>query len=701
MPTTIVNKQVDNLRQYTDRNMVVRADRDHFRVSSSNPFKRLIVWTQAKLLPASQTQQITEARARFIDAIGNRYGSEGGAVARDVLGANSRKPLRSRDIGQVFDTLDQIRAGQPPPAQRAPATSGASVPGPGDPPVAKSATPATTEHPAVSLAAAQDSAIGGGPSGGPADDPPEPLENDPVSQEEQFYTPAANPVDDPPAAAAAAIDPAEANVQGDPVSQEEQFYTPAANPVDDPPTAAAAAIDPAEANVQGDPVSQEEQFYTPAANPVDDPPTAAAAAIDPAEANVQGEPDADPLLEPYLNAGISTEHAQPLLAAGIPADQALQFRVDIDQRGDDPEEVFQSGLPLERLRMAYRQGLDLDTAHLLHDAKLLHPFIVRDIYGTHQIPITEDTLIRFSDLSVSQEPKAFGRGSTSTVYKVGYNDGKFRIFKPLAPPDPSGHQPFGWSAREIGIDRHNQRIAVRNIATCRLAKALGFDVVAQTQLGLHTLQGAAPGAPAQLGLVMELAPGKAALDYKAEDNAVFELPEVRRDLTKLQLLDCLTAQGDRHAGNYFIDVRPDGGVRVTGIDNDQCLGPKVHNPDQIRRGPRNGPSWGYRSCGLPPVVDTDMVEAVLAMSPEKIRSLLGDILPPGEVEATVQRLNAIQDHIVGLEPLDRIIDPDGWADARVYEHTNFTNSYFARESATNAGIAAFGDEKAALDAMGF
>ena len=626
MPTTIVNSQVENLRQYTDRNMMVRADRDHFKVSSSNPFKRLIVWTQAKLLPASQTRQITEARARFIAAIGNRYGLESGAVARDVLGASSRKPLRSRDIRQVFDTLDQKWLGQPPLAQRASATSGASVPGPGDPPVAKSATPATTEHPAVPLAAAQDSAIGGGPTGGPADDPPEPLENDPVSQEEQFYT--------------------------------------------------------------------------PAANPVDDPPTAAAAAIDPAEANVQGEPDADPLLEPYLDAGIPTEYAQPLLAAGIPVEQALRFREDIGQRGDNPEEVFQSGLPLERLRMAYRQGLDLDTAHLLHDANLLHPFVVRKIYVPHQIPITKDTLIRFTNHSVTQAPKALDKGAFNTVYTVGYNDGKIRVFKPLAPPDPSGQQPVGWTAHQIGIDPHDQRIAERNIATCLLAEALEFDVVAKTQLGLHTLQGAAPGAPPQLGLVMELAPGRAALDYENDDNAVFELPEVRRDLTKLQLLDCLTAQGDRHAGNYFIDVRPDGGVRVTGIDNDQCLGPKVHNPDQIRRGPRNGPSWGYRSCGLPPVVDTDMVGALLAMSSVKIRSLLRDILPPAEVEATVQRLNAIQDHFVDLQ-LNRIIQPDGWAGARVDAHTTFANSYFARESAMNAGIAAFGDADAALEAMGF
>ena len=108
---------------------MVRADRDHFKVSSNNPFNRLIVWMQAKLLPASQTRQITEARERFIAAIGNRYGDEGRAAARDVLGANSRKPLRSRDIRQVFDTLDQKWLGQPPSAPLESATGHASVPG--------------------------------------------------------------------------------------------------------------------------------------------------------------------------------------------------------------------------------------------------------------------------------------------------------------------------------------------------------------------------------------------------------------------------------------------------------------------------------------------------------------------------------------------------------------------------------------------
>ena len=51
-----------------------------------------------------------------------------------------------------------------------------------------------------------------------------------------------------------------------------------------------------------------------------------------------------------------------------------------------------------------------------------------------------------------------------------------------------------------------------------------------------------------------------------------------RELTKLQLLDQLTGQGDRHRGNYFVDIQGSGNkvtVKVTGIDNDLCFGSKI------------------------------------------------------------------------------------------------------------------------------
>ena len=589
MPTTIANSQVENLRQYAEGNMVVRADGDHFEVSSNNSFDRLIVWTQGKPLPASQTRQVTEARERFVAAIGNRYGPEGGAAARDVLGANSRKPLRSRDIKQVFDALDRKRLGQPPPAPRESAISRASVPSPGD--------------------------------------PPGPRENDLVAEGVQRQTPAAAPLDDPPAAAA--------------------------------------------------------------------PP------IDTAAMEVQSEPQADPLLEPYQRAGIATEYAQRFLEVGLSPEAAAKFLQRVAERGDDPQEVFQSGVPLKLLRAAYvRYRLGLREARVLHEMGL-GTSIVREVYKPHKLPLGADTIIRYTDRNVTEALHELGHGQFNTVYSVKHDDGNRRIFKPLTPPDPKRQKKVqeGWGASQNGIDPYDPKTAVRNLSTCRLAEELGFDVVVRTELGLHTLPGATQP---ELGLVMEVAPGKAAGDLSPGTTAdVFTMNGVRREITKLQLLDCLTAQSDRHGHNYFLSDRPGGGVRVAGIDNDQCLGSKVHHPDVLRRGLQGEPGKGFRGCGLPPVIDTDMAKTLEQLTPERVGQLLGDKLQPDEVHATLQRLSAIKDHIAHLRQEGRIIKPDGWADAIVDAHTDYTNSYFQREYTISLAIATYGDASAALKALGY
>ena len=909
---------------------MVRAGRDHFKVSSNNAFRRLVVWMKAKLLPASQTRQITEARERFIAAIGNRYGAEGGAAARDVLGASSKKPLRSRDIRQVFDALDRMRPGQPPPAPRESAAGRTSVPGLGDPPAARSATPATTEHAAASPAVSQCPAIGRGPLGDPADGAPgfrmqvdpqtgqrgvngyspdrlpagglfyrelqeagtglcgmhalnafcggpvvgadeykrmsieitldrmetqaahrdvlrallkEDFSSDPAVSGALLARFAMNGRLDPACAHAAvemgvtipdAADSPEAHAQvrarinafpgdrlmvgysrgdsgaahmialrreedghwqvldslkasmeppkraanladcldalpkgltivhlhgdfsfrssvaappageasqvaaapqrespdapvGTPGPRENNFFaegvqqhTPSANPPDDLPPPAFGESDlarmavpeqtaipdwqhdlPPPAYRESDLARMAAQVHGSTAGPLDDPPAAAARSIDSAGVEVQGGTRAGPLLQPYLRAGIPTEYAPPLSAAGIPPENAVPFLRQIAHHGDTPREVFQSGIPLDLLIEAYRSGVGLREARLLHGANL-PASVIQSAYAPYRVPITSDSIIQYTDGNVTRAPRVLGSGAFNTVYAVEHDDGERRIFKPLAVPDPNRQQPIerGWVADETGIDPYDPRTAMRNLSTCRLADELGFDVVVRTRLGTHTLPGAAQGARPQLGLVMEFAPGQAAFAYPT-DTDVFERPEVRRELTKLQLLDCLTAQGDRHAGNYFIDVRPDGGVRVAGIDNDQCLGSKVHDPAVIRRGRRNEPGRGYRSCGLPPVIDTDMAGALLQLTPQRIHELLDDKLSPEEVDATVQRLAAIKNHIERLRQQGRMIEPDGWAGAGVSVHTDYTNSYFARESARNAGIAALGNAAAALDAMGY
>ena len=678
MPTTIANSHVENLRQYADGNMVVLAEGDHFEVSSNNSFDRLIVWTQGKPLPASQTRQVTEARERFIAAIGNRYGAEGGAAARDVLGANSRKPLRSRDIRQVFAALDRKRLGPLPPAPRESAISRASVPSPGD--------------------------------------PPGPRENDLVAEGVQRQTPAAAPLDDLPPADIRENDLARAEAEQvagpDSLSETELASTlvaeQAAGPDSLSETELASTV-VAEQAAGPDSLSEtvlargDEMEWAAGPgwldNPLYAPPAAAAPPIDTAAMEVQSKPQADPLLEPYQRVGIAPEYAPPFLAAGMPPEAAGKFLQSIIKRGDDPEEVFQSGFPLELLLEVYSSPLlRLCDAHLLlelHNAGM--DSSMTEVYIDYYLPVATDTMIRYTDRNVTQPLHELSHGRFNTVYEVEHDDGERRIFKPLPPPDLTRKNKVerGWVASRTGIDPYDPQTAVRNLSTCRLAEELGFDVVVRTELGLHTLP---EGTRPVLGLVMEVAPGQAARDVPPEID-VFTQPDTRREITKLQLLDCLTAQGDRHGRNYFIGVRPGSGVRVGGIDNDQCLGSRVRHPDVIRRGLHGDPGRGYRGCGLPPVIDTDMARALEDLTPDRVGQLLDDKLHPDEVDATVERLSVIKDHIEHLRQEGRIINPDAWGSAIVEQLTDYTNSYFQRERKLALEKGVFGNAAAALKVM--
>ena len=146
--------QAGNLRRFTDRELTVRIDGDQFRTSRNNAFSRLVVWAHTDLLPSIRTRRVTEARERFIAAVGNRAGSEVGAAPRDVRSAGST-PLTSRDVRQVSGTPTRRGSGRPLPAPRESAASRPRVPAPGDPSDTQSETPGATGHAAASLAAPQ------------------------------------------------------------------------------------------------------------------------------------------------------------------------------------------------------------------------------------------------------------------------------------------------------------------------------------------------------------------------------------------------------------------------------------------------------------------------------------------------------------------------------------------------------------------
>lgn len=319
-------------------------------------------------------------------------------------------------------------------------------------------------------------------------------------------------------------------------------------------------------------------------------------------------------------------------------------------------------------------------------------------YKDRQIPIHPRTLVAHCrDENVVEGSKVPLRGgAVSTPYSVQYRRGDQLddvVFKEARLGE--GH---GDAALALGIAK-NSCMAVRNVATKAVDQLLGFNLTPDTRIGM--LDG-------QLGMVMGFAEGVPAMKQREVDvteemtaqvQAWREMvdqeildpegfkdmlqasnlridgerilrteevgvqqnyadPGLRRELVKLQLLDALTAQGDRHGGNYLI--RRDETGRFTGlsaIDNDQAFGTAIKNPDELHNG-----ILGLRGVKLPPVVDEGMKAAFENLSDAQLREVLTGLLPEAEIAAAITRLHVIQDYLAGGPPpvVLGIDDPDAW-----------------------------------------
>lgn len=296
-------------------------------------------------------------------------------------------------------------------------------------------------------------------------------------------------------------------------------------------------------------------------------------------------------------------------------------------------------------------------------------------YQERQIPIHPRTLVTYHcDENVVGEPEQLRGGAVSKPYSVQYrNDARLDsvVFKEACP-----NEGFGAAAGVLGINPNDSRMAVRNIATKAVDELLGFNLVPDTRIGV--LGG-------KLGMVMDFAEGVPAMkkvpvditdqpngqlilsdpdsfkdlieagEIQIDGDRVFGFqeagiqqnyadPGLRRELVKLQLLDALTAQGDRHGGNYLIRRGEDGRfIGLSAIDNDQAFGTRITDPNQLFGG-------DLRGVKLPPVVDSEMKATFEALTDDQLRGTLAGLLPEAEIEAAVTRLHAIQDYLAGGPP---------------------------------------------------
>ena len=307
--------------------------------------------------------------------------------------------------------------------------------------------------------------------------------------------------------------------------------------------------------------------------------------------------------------------------------------------------------------------------------------VVHQKYRDANLAVTPDTFPAVTDADLLAAPRWFREGTFNCVWSVQVKDKSGSpsewVFKPLKLKEDA---PDSWVGLHIGIPKDNPQTVMRNIATAAYAQRLGFDVIVETKVALLTLPGAEPAPEnAELGLLMRRATG-----FQARDmiSITLSIPEVIKEITKLQLLDHLTGEGDRNSSNYFVHPVSRSEVKVIGIDNDQCFGQLATPPEGVARG--DGlPQRGSHGMHLPPVVDKAMALSINGLQPADLHAMLGDKLGQSEIDAAIQRLASVQAHLAHLESQQRIIDPSEWGSEMVQGLLTPSNSYAQREIAAS------------------
>ncbi|MET0909852.1 MAG: DUF4157 domain-containing protein [Ilumatobacteraceae bacterium] len=228
------------------------------------------------------------------------------------------------------------------------------------------------------------------------------------------------------------------------------------------------------------------------------------------------------------------------------------------------------------------------------------------------------------------------------------------------------------------------KLGNRSIAMSRLDQLLNGGVIARTERGLMgdkigTFQVGAKGD--QLGKLKE--DGE---EFSKDAN-------LARLLSKLQLIDAIAGQIDRHAKNYFVVRDPSGKVTgLTGIDLDMAWVPlpkdtskralsvemgSVSNETRGKSVKKGDPFDWFP--GFSRFCDAEMAEEIIKLQADDLRLILMDLLPNELVEAAVSRLADLQTLLLGLKKDGKLLKPNEWNQhlgAIVVEN----RSYFAQAS---------------------
>lgn len=240
---------------------------------------------------------------------------------------------------------------------------------------------------------------------------------------------------------------------------------------------------------------------------------------------------------------------------------------------------------------------------------------------------------------------------------------------------PSKLDPNKMVLNRDATEAQDPRMAARAVASSRLDKALGTNVLADEAFAYHK---------GQLGNVSAMVGGRALVanetDKKGEvvnqDLAQIEdakSAEYQRSMSNLGVMDYLTGQVDRHGGNIFYDPKTGG---VKGIDNDLAFGQWDHQT-------ASGNGAGMALVGLPKQIDAATANVIRDMSEDDFRAAIspqnGDPqgLHKSEIDKAVERFHKMKAHIATLRKQGLLVDK--WDDQTFADACNDVDgSYLGR-----------------------
>ena len=277
-------------------------------------------------------------------------------------------------------------------------------------------------------------------------------------------------------------------------------------------------------------------------------------------------------------------------------------------------------------------------------------------------------------------------GAQNRLDKVEYQGGQQGFF--IADrPNPTSQAD---GATLSGIEKFNPNQGARSVASSRLATLFGADVITKVEFATHSTATRAKGIPhaakkARMGVVSDKAEGtegyqirlarnqgeRSEYEEQRGSNVVVDMddPELQRSLNVLQMIDYISRQLDRHAGNFYIATDTRGKVTgITGIDLDVSFGARYNDGGNIA--PRD------HFVGVPELADAAFRAKVLSVTPQEIRACLDGLISKDEVDATIERFTHLCKVLTEMDP-QKIVQAGGWG-AGTAKEQGMDSSYLGK-----------------------